>query len=220
MNKPQNYDELYPGRFLKAALFKGKQVTLTIADIFTEGLAAEEEEDKSGESEPPAVILAFRETKKQLVIPKTNAFCLMSMFGKRLADWVDKKVVFFPSTTRMMGKTIDCIRIWGSPHISSDMPLSIPQGLRKPLKMTMHAMKTNPGPGETRGPASETKSPIQETKAPSSETLPDPDKAVLEAWSFLGWSREQGHKDMAEFKGENYLDHLSALVDKQEEGVA
>jgi hypothetical protein len=54
----------------------------------------------------------------------------------------------------------------------------------------------------------------------TTQTTPDPDPSVLEAWSALGWSREQGHKDLAEYKGENYLGHLSALVDQAAEGVA
>lgn len=199
-SKPQNYDELYPGRFLKAGLFKGKNVALTIVDVFTEGLASADDEDKNGDSEPPAVILAFRETKKQLVIPKTNAFCLMSMFGKRLADWVDKKVVFFPSTTKMMGKTVDCIRVFGSPHIPSDMPLLIPQGLKKPLKMTMHAVSSalNPNAATANGQV----------------TATEPDPAAIEAWSAIGWTREEGIKDQGEYQGTDYLAHLSTLIDE------
>lgn len=207
--KPQNYDELYPGRFLKAGLFKGKHVSLTIADVFTEGLASSEDEDK-GDSEPPAVIVAFKETKMQLVIPKTNAFCLMSMFGKRLADWVDKKIVLFPSTTKMMGKTVDCIRVWGSPHIAADMPLLIPQGMKKPLKMTMHAIKL-----PTAVPVAET---VARKNGAAPSPAPEPDQAVLEAWTILGWTRQEGIDDQRNYTGSNYLGHLSALVDAANSG--
>ena len=202
-SKPQNYDELYPGRFLKAGLFKGKQVTLTITDVTMEGLAAAEDEDDK-EEEPPSVILSFKETKKQLVIPKTNAFCLMSMFGKRLADWVDKKVVFFPTTTKMMGKMVDCIRVWGSPHIDCDMPLLIPQGLKKPLKMTMHAIKLANHP----------------IKSIESVTInkPDPPESpeVLERWEILGWTDNERRADWDKYEGQDYLGHLSALIDQQD----
>lgn len=216
--KPQNYDELYPGRFLKAGQFKGKQVTLTIADVFTEGLASTDEDDH--DDEPPAVILAFKETKKQLVIPKTNAFCLMSMFGKALSNWVDKKVVLFPSTTKMMGKTVDCIRVWGSPHISEDMPLMIPQGMKKPLKMTMHATgaATSPRQQNEQAIASTKESIARGARAPGPQfTLAEPSAIVLEAWSVLGWTREEGHKDMAGYQGDDYPGHLNALIDKANE---
>jgi hypothetical protein len=35
-SKPDSYDELFPGRFLKAGLFKGKEVTLRIAEVYQE----------------------------------------------------------------------------------------------------------------------------------------------------------------------------------------
>jgi hypothetical protein len=200
MTKPESYDELYPGRFLKAGLFKGKQVPLTITDVFTEGLASADDDDKNGDSDPPSVILAFKETKMQLVIPKTNAFCLMSMFGKKLADWVGKRIVLFPTTTKMMGKTVDCIRVWGSPHIAADMPLLIPQGLKKPLKMTMHATGTK--------------------AAAKVEQAQDVDPAVSQAWSALGYSREAGTADMNAYTGTDYLAHLGALIDQQNAGNA
>ncbi len=35
-SKPDSYDELFPGRFLKAGLFKGKEVTLRIVEAYQE----------------------------------------------------------------------------------------------------------------------------------------------------------------------------------------
>jgi len=39
MALPETYSELYPGRFLKADLFKGRKVTLTIKNIDIEEFA-------------------------------------------------------------------------------------------------------------------------------------------------------------------------------------
>jgi hypothetical protein len=195
MEKPQSYDQLYPGRFLKAPLFKGKHVTLTIADVFNEALVAEAE-DKDGDAEPPKTILSFKETKMQLVIPKTNGFCIMQMFGKRLADWVGKKVVFFPTTTKFGRDTVDCIRVFGSPDIAGDLPLVIPQGRKKPLKMTMHAVKAGA------------------KSAPITTAKPDVDPALLVAWTALGWTVQEGEQDRAQYKGTDYAGHLSTLIDE------
>ena len=41
MAKPTNFDELYPGRFLKAGLLKGQKATVTISDVHLEELDGE-----------------------------------------------------------------------------------------------------------------------------------------------------------------------------------
>ena len=50
MAKPTNYDELYPGRFLKAGLLKNQKVTLTIKDVDLEQL-----EDNTGKPKGKAI---------------------------------------------------------------------------------------------------------------------------------------------------------------------
>ena len=46
MPKPVNFDQLYPGRFMKAGQFLGKKVTLTVKDVDTEKLKDAENKDK------------------------------------------------------------------------------------------------------------------------------------------------------------------------------
>lgn len=126
--KPVDYDQLYPGRFLKAGELLGKKVTLTIADVDLEDLVGEDGKPKA------KATLAFRETPKMMVMCKTNGICLREMFGKQLADWIGKRVTIFPDTWN--GEP--CIRIWGSPDIAAEVEVTVSLPRRRPFKKTMH----------------------------------------------------------------------------------
>lgn len=126
--KPVDFDELYPGRFLKAGEFQGRKVTLTIADIDTEELVSDSGSKVKG-------VISFRETPKQLALNKTNGICLREMFGRKLPDWTGKRVTLFPSEWN--GEP--CIRVYGSPDIAKDKPIQVQLPRRKPIPMTLHA---------------------------------------------------------------------------------
>jgi hypothetical protein len=132
MALPDTYSELYPGRFLKADLLKGKKVTLTIKNVDIEELIGENNKAAA------KVIVSFAERPLELVLPKTNGECLRRMFGNNPHQWVGKRVTLFPSTTKFGRDTVDCIRIWGSPDLTEDMPITVPQGRKKALEMVMH----------------------------------------------------------------------------------
>jgi hypothetical protein len=72
------FDDLYAGRFFKASQMQGRNVTLTIADVWTEELEGEKGADRKA-------ILAFRETDRQLVLPKINGVCIRAMFGANVS---------------------------------------------------------------------------------------------------------------------------------------
>ena len=130
IKKPTNFDALYPGRFLKAGLFEGKQVTLTIRDVNLEELEGED-------GKKVKAILAFQETELTLVTCKTNGLSIKAMFGNTLSAWIGKRVTFFPSTWN--GEP--AIRVWGSPDIERDMPVTITLPRKKPIQMTMHRVE-------------------------------------------------------------------------------
>lgn len=186
MPKPSNYDQLYVGRFMKAGQFLGKKPTLTISDVDLEEL-----ESADGKKQNK-VIVAFSETKMQLVTCKTNGLCLKAMFGKELKEWIGKRVTLFAG--QWNGE--ECIRVWGSPDIEKDFPISVELPRRKPIPMTMHAVK----------PAAK--------KEPQSVTSPDP--RILTGWELLGWKREEGEADMASsaLDASKYLARLNTLLDE------
>jgi hypothetical protein len=134
--KPTNYDQLYPGRFLKAGELLGKKVTLTIADVDLEELV--------GDTGKPQVkcIISFKETPKKLVACKTNGLCVREMFGKVLADWIGKRVTLFEDSWNGEPAT----RVWGSPDIAAEVEVTITLPRRRPFKKTLHKVAGKPAP--------------------------------------------------------------------------
>lgn len=129
--KPTVFDQLYPGRFLKAGELLGKKVTLTIADVDVEELEGD------GGTKKVKAIISFRETKKQLVACKTNGLCLREMFGKELANWVGKRITIFEDVWNGEPAT----RVWGSPDIAADFDVEVALPRRRPFKKTMHRIE-------------------------------------------------------------------------------
>lgn len=139
MNKPKSFDELYPGRFLKAGLLDGQKVTYTIRDVDLEELQGEDGKAKQ------KAILHFAETQMSLVCCKTNGVCIKAMFGARLADWQGKRVTLFPD----IWNGEPCIRVWGSPDIEADMRVQVALPRRKPFERTLRRVDAG---GTSRGP--------------------------------------------------------------------
>lgn len=126
--KPVDYDQLYPGRFIKAGELLGKKVTLTISDVELEGLVGDDGKEKA------KCVISFKETEKKLVACKTNGLCIKEMFGKTLANWNGKRITLFEDTWN--GEP--CTRIWGSPDIAEDFDVVIALPRRRPFNKTMH----------------------------------------------------------------------------------
>ena len=142
--KPVNYDQLYPGRFIKAGELLGKKVTLTIRDVDLEDLQGED-----GKTKAKAIVF-FRESEKALVACKTNGICLKEMFGPKLADWIGKRVTIFPDTWN--GEP--CIRIWGSPDLEREVEVTVTLPRRRPFKKTLHRVEAKAPRPEFDGEAS------------------------------------------------------------------
>ncbi len=155
---PGSFSELYPNRFLHADLFKGKKATLTIKNIQIEELQGEK-----GKAEK--VVVSFTERPLEFVMPKTCGFCLKRMFGSDPNLWIGKRVTWYPTETTFGKQVVDCIRVWGSPDIAADMPITIPQGRKKPLEAIMHKVKAGECGfrGDPLQPQQTTPQPVQET---------------------------------------------------------
>jgi hypothetical protein len=190
MAKPTVYDELYPGRFLKAGLLKGQKVTLTIKDVDLEGLEGEDGKQKQ------KAVLSFEERPMQLVMCKTNGICIKSMFGPTLAEWLGKRVTIFES--QWNGEP--CIRIWGSPDLQADMKVSVQLPRRRPFDMLLHAVKS----GTQRS-----------SPAPQPSTL---DPRIVAAFGILEWDdarQAQYLKDKADLSQGDMAADLNRIIDEQ-----
>ena len=154
--KPIDWDELYPGRFIKAGELVGKKPTITISDVDTDELEGDNGKRVKG-------IISFRETTRQLALNKTNGICLREMFGRKVQEWVGKRITLFAD--KWNGD--DAIRIWGSPELKSDRKVEIKLPRRRPFMMTMHA--TGKGKKKASEPDDEEKAAIAAEEAEANE---------------------------------------------------
>jgi hypothetical protein len=130
LRKPVEWDELYPGRFIKTGDLLGKNVTLKIASVDLDELEGETGKKVKG-------VISFERTEKQLALNKTNGICLKEMFGKKVQEWVGKRITLMPA----LWNGEDCIRIYGSPDIEADKEITVQLPRKRPQRMTMHKVE-------------------------------------------------------------------------------
>jgi hypothetical protein len=128
--KPVDWDQLYPGRFIKTGDLLGKNVTLRIASIDLDELEGETGKKIKG-------VISFEKTEKQLALNKTNGICLKEMFGRKVQDWVGKRITLMPA----LWNGEDCIRIYGSPDIEADKEITVTLPRKRAQRMTMHKVE-------------------------------------------------------------------------------
>lgn len=123
---PVDWDQLYPGRFLKAGEFQGKKPTLTITAVKLDELEGTKGKQIKG-------IIHFREVDRALALNRTNGVCIRAMFGKHLPDWIGKRVTLYAAPYE--GDV--AIRVWGSPDIPADFDAKIELPRKRPFTMKM-----------------------------------------------------------------------------------
>lgn len=190
---PGSYSLMYPSRFLKADILKGHKVTLTVKNIVGEGLMSED-----GKANLEWVV-SFTERPLEFVMNKTNATCLYRMFGGDPHSWIGRKITLFPTTVQAFGARHECIRVWGSPEIAEDLPITIPQGRKKALEMVMHKVSMNGA-------------------AKAAATALDP--RITAALGILEWTAQEQTEYLAKNAAKTpaeMLAELNALIDRRNE---
>lgn len=156
---PVDYDELYPGRFIKSGDLRGRDVNLTIASVEVDDLEGTKGKQAKG-------VVHFKETKKALVLNRTNGECIKAMFGRKIADWIGKRVTLYPQ--KIESEVADlAIRVRGSPDLAADVEFELHLARKRPRPMTLKKTTT----GKANGKAIE--APEPEPKA-APEPIEDP----------------------------------------------
>jgi hypothetical protein len=124
-----DFDEMYPGRFLKAGEFNGRDVHLTITRVYKDELEGNKGKQVKG-------ILSFRETPKELALNKTNGECIKAMFGRKVQEWVGKRVTLYPQKIESDLADI-AIRVRGSPDLAADVTFTLSLPRKKPREVTL-----------------------------------------------------------------------------------
>lgn len=127
-----SYDALFPGRFIKAGEMGDKPATLTIATVYLDHLEGEDGREK------PQAVVSFSETKREWALNKTNAQCLVAMWGPQSDDWLGKRVTLVaerdPSGLSDSGV---CLRVKGSPDIAKPIKAQIKLPRRRPQERVL-----------------------------------------------------------------------------------
>ena len=95
-----NINDSYPSNYIKSSDMKGQARRLIMDHI--------ESEDVGDDFKP---VLYFRGAKKGLVLNKTNANLIASVYGPETDGWAGKEIEVFPTQTEFRGQTVDCLRV-------------------------------------------------------------------------------------------------------------
>ena len=123
---PSNYDQMFPGRFLKAGQLNGKPVTLRVTAVYLEKLP-----EDNGKMRTRGV-LSFAGTDTELPINSTNRQCLEAMFGEDPRALIGKRITFVPEKDRFGSEMVNAIRIAGSPDLDEPITATIKLPRKKP----------------------------------------------------------------------------------------
>lgn len=138
-----DYELMFPGRFMKAVEFKGRDMTAEIEAIETEMMP----DEKAGEKLKG--IVAFKGVKKKWVLNRTNAMCLAELFGRNTDGWIGHKVTLYPAPYE--GDV--CIRVKGTPELKE--PLVFELKLPRKKARTVRLLPTGKGAKKEEAPPAE-----------------------------------------------------------------
>lgn len=96
---------LFPSEYIGAVDLRGRDVVVTIAKVELADLRM-----VGGKSQRKPIVY-FTGAQKKLVMNKTNAGTIASLYGGKVEAWVGKKITLYPTRTRCGANTVDCIRV-------------------------------------------------------------------------------------------------------------
>ncbi len=107
--------------WLIAGHLNGKDVTVTIDRV----VAGEVVGEAGRKSKKP--VLFFKGKKLPLALANTNAKSIAAMYGNDTTNWTNKRVTIFPTTCRLGGETVECIRVRPTIPKGADSPADAPE---------------------------------------------------------------------------------------------
>ena len=90
----------FPSKWIRAEDLRGQNVEVTMGHV---------EAEEVGDEQKP--ILYFEGKTKGMVLNKTNAGAITSMYGPDTDRWAGKKITIFPTQCDYAGKITPCIRV-------------------------------------------------------------------------------------------------------------
>lgn len=115
-----NLNDLFPGKYLRAADLQGKSPVVTIAGVTLEPM---------GRTRELKAVIAFRGKAKGLKVNRTVAVTIAAIAGSEDTDrWAGVAVQLFATTADFGGQTYDVIRVKapGAKALSPQPPVIAP----------------------------------------------------------------------------------------------
>jgi hypothetical protein len=96
--------DIFPSKYVKAGDLQGRASTLTIKELRVEEMGHGTEKERKP-------VLYFERASKGLVLNRTNATIIASLYGDESDYWAGKRISIYPTKVRAFGSMQDCIRV-------------------------------------------------------------------------------------------------------------
>lgn len=143
----------FKGQYVSAVEIGTHQPTLTINKVVLEKVESLQKDDEGGAGKSrDRIVIYFHEADRGWVLNRTNAECLVAMWGRETEGWAGHKVTIFATQVRVGPKMELGIRVKGSPELEKPLTVEVKLPRRKPTSMTLVPTKRgqdgNGGGGE------------------------------------------------------------------------
>ena len=102
MDANTTIDQLFPSKWLKSSDIGSTPRTATISRIDFE-LIGHEQEKKA--------VLSFQNTTKRMILNRTNAQILASLYGREVMSWIGKRITLYCAEVQFRGSPVLAVRI-------------------------------------------------------------------------------------------------------------
>jgi hypothetical protein len=107
----------FPSKYVSSADLQGRTASVSISHV-------EMEEVGVGEHKP---VLYFQGKQKGMVLNKTNASMLVTLFGDNTDNWAGQPIELFSIHTEFQGKPVEGLRVRAAQQPSQPMPATPPE---------------------------------------------------------------------------------------------
>ncbi len=94
--------EKFPSNYVSEVDLKGQARTMVMTVVTMEEV---------GMKKDMKPVVYFQGAKKRLILNKTNASVISSLYGDDTTGWVGKFIELFPTTTDFQGEVKPCVRV-------------------------------------------------------------------------------------------------------------
>jgi hypothetical protein len=99
-----NVNDIFPSKYLKAHDLGGKSYTLTIARVTLETVGFGQQEERK-------LAIAFEKATKLMLLNRTNAMIIASLFGPETDMWIGKAITIYSARVKAFGTWHDALRV-------------------------------------------------------------------------------------------------------------